>query len=374
MQNRRLSSRFLLCLVAMALFAGIGIELAPYIAFADLLPPMADDEEEVTWIDGAGVSRTDTINKWTSMAIARNLVIEDQIEVCTSDYPIALNEAVGDLNGDLGNVFAVGACQPDLTNDYIDFVEIDGRLPSADDFFCGGSPFACILLPPRTLYPLYSFSGEVLVIVNADRRDPADDDNGSSDDDYRAVRRTIAHELGHAIGFGDHSCRRPATAVEVQTWQWNHDSLMMCSGRSTAYPLQNRDLADFQGLYTPNAVSDDPGDPPLAVPGVDPGSVVFAFDASRVRVERDLRIYRWHEDAATPGNSRWVHVETFLPSSGRVTWTARNQPGGNRVYRIFSTTPVITAGQCYIDDRDCTVAAGRPNVDRIGVPTGDATV
>ena len=150
MQNRRLSSRFLLCLVAMALFAGIGIELAPYIAFADLLPPMADDEEEVTWIDGAGVSRTDTINKWTGTAIARNLVIEDQIEVCTSDYPIALNEAVGDLNGDLGNVFAVGACQPDLTNDYIDFVEIDGRLPSADDFFCGGSPFACILLPPRS--------------------------------------------------------------------------------------------------------------------------------------------------------------------------------------------------------------------------------
>ena len=165
-----------------------------------------------------------------------------------------------------------------------------------------------------------------------------------------------------------------ATAADLLRWQWNHDSLMMCSGRSSAYPLQNRDLADFEGLYTPNAVSDDPADPPLAVPGADPGSVVFTFDARRVRVEEDLRIYRWQEDAAAPGNSRWVHVETFVPSSARVTWMARNQPGGDQVYRIFSTTPVVAAGQCYIDDRDCTDRRVRLNVDRIGFPTNDVTV
>ena len=172
MQTRRLPGRLLLGLAAMTLCVSIAIELPPYIAFADLVPPMANNEHEVTWIDDAGVARADTINKWTSRAIARNLVIEDEIEVCTADYPIALSEAVRDLNRDLGNVFAVGACQPDLTNDYIDFIQIDGRLPTADDFFCGGRPFACILVPPRSLAPLYSFSGELLVIVNAVTRDP----------------------------------------------------------------------------------------------------------------------------------------------------------------------------------------------------------
>ena len=218
--------------------------------------------------------------------------------------------------------------------------------------------------------PLYSFSGKLIVIMNSDSRDPADDDNGSADVAYQDIRRTIAHELGHVLGLGDHNFS-PTTVT---------NSLMARSSRMpgmSVYPLQDRDLLDIITIYTPNvvdAVTVGPDVLPLADRGAEAGSVVFNFDASRIHVERDLRIYRWHEDAATPGNSRWVHVETFLPSSGLVTWTVRNQPGGDQVYRIFSTTPVITAGQCYIDDRDCTDTNVRTDVDRIGFPTNDIIV
>ena len=349
---------------------------------ADHVPLDPTNPHTVTWIDDSGDSQTENINI-SGGSVARNIVSDDEIEVCTGDYPNALDDAVSSLNdnvrdvlvpqpGDPGDVFAIGPCRPDLQNDFIDFVRIDGRLPSATDYFCSSSAFACTLVPPRSGPPLYSFTGELLVIVNAASRDPEDDDNGSGDDDKRAVRRTIAHELGHAIGLGDHYCPEPNMMSEPALWTlWDLslDSLMMCSGSSSMYPLQARDIADFGGLYKPNKVTS----PDASVVDADSGSVAFVFDATNVHVEENLKIYRWHADS-TPTNSKWVLVETFGPSIGAVTWTARNQPGGDQVYRIFSRTRAVAEGQCYVDDRNCLVTTSRPGVERIGVPTDDLLV
>ncbi len=64
----------------------------------------------------------------------------------------------------------------------------------------------------------------------------------------------------------------------------------------------------------------------------------------------------------------------ICPSSGAVTWISRNQPGGDQIYRIFSTTRAVAEGQCYVDDRNCSVTTSGPGVERIGVPTDDLSV
>jgi hypothetical protein len=76
----------------------------------------------------------------------------------------------------------------------------------------------------------------------------------------------LAHELGHAIGFG-HAAARPAIMYPAISGD--------CFGRSTSLPLQADDLAGMATIY--------PGAPAAGPPGV-PGGLTSAVSGSTVTI------------------------------------------------------------------------------------------
>ena len=277
--------------------------------------------------------------------LARNVVLGEPIVVCTDDYPMATHEAVGLWNAGLRgqdyiehNVFTATCSDlPDHT-DRISYVSIEAHLPGDPDFFCDNSTArGCLLVSPRLVDPLHTLAGHTRVIMNEDLRSPSHDLAGDSSLGYRRVRRTIAHELGHVLGLGDHGCVRTTNA------------LMTCSYETPVFAAAaptDTDYDNYEALYEPNPVTalQDTvgGDIPRAenVPG-HPGSVRFRFNASAVAAESRIEIRAKEPDGTWSPDV----LKSFGPESTQIDWVATGQSAGMRIYGVFVTTQAYLDGQ-----------------------------
>ena len=307
--------------------------------------------------------------------IARNIIVGNSIEVCAADYPNTTGAAVKMWNDALHahkaeddrNVFTVvSQCQDDPTSEHIEYVSVESRNPTDVDFFCsptsdGTMPNACFLVPPRSLHPHYTFTGRLLVVVNAVRRPPMSDGLAENTPAYMELRRTVAHELGHVFGLGDHPCTASV------------DSLMACAVQvpeHSPYPLKPVDLKDFGDIYKPNTVTGVPNPvAPVLVTALSghTGTIVVSFDARNVVTEKQIELRRWESTT-----SRWEILGRFAPESRLVTRVIRGQPSGTQKYRIFSTSEAYINGQCAINDADCD-ASNNADDWVAGAPIGFGT-
>ncbi|MXW23472.1 MAG: hypothetical protein F4Z96_02140, partial [Chloroflexi bacterium] len=313
----------------------------------------------------------------------RNIVEGGSITVCTLDYSDSTRGAVSmwneHLRGSDGPIrisrartafmstdaFRLASpCPLDSqlgTTDHVSFVEVVARHPVDDaDFYCGRrTAYGCVLITRRSNAPLYTFTGEIRVIMNETHRPPNADTDGN--------RRTIAHELGHVLGIshppggiGDEGC--------VIT-----DQLMAqtgCADNDPSYPplqyeLSLGDLERYAHAYTPNTVGPRGARPFARAVSGHPGVVEFNFDASNVHVEKQIEIRRWD-------GTRWsAPLKSFGPETLEASWLLRGQtllPGEtSRTYGIFSTTDAYVEKQCTIDDVECDDAVDvKASKERIG--------
>ncbi len=314
---------------------------------------------------------TQPINIIPYKSIARNLVVDQSIPVCTSDYRISMRDAVemwnntldsdiAPLLGGSNNAFEpMDSCPTTATTTYISYVHIAARDPSGDRFFCSGSGNACLLVPPRSQTPHETYTGALQVLVNSSTRPPQSDGLQGNGDPAQAVlyerlRRTIAHELGHVVGLGDYDCTDPRTVV--------FESLM-CNKDQPYYPLKTTDIIDYVAIYEPNVVSRiGPYRFACKIDGLS-GAVVFRFDAKKVVAEEDIILRRWNED-----DLLWIYVESFAPETQLMTWVGLDQPT-DAVYRLFSTTQANIRMQCRDRDRLCSGTSTNGNM--IGFATDD---
>ena len=190
------------------------------------------------------------VNMLWTRHIARNIIVGRSVRVCSFDYRNAVAEAVSGWNADLSiNAFRSGTlCITNPAATDIEFVKVESRRPDDNDFYCRDIAAACFLIPPRTRSPHKSYAGKLLVIMNEQLREKANDAHNTHGDAnhglYETSVRTVAHELGHVLGLGDYNCDFPP----------NFPSLMTCAAESDAYPAQKKDLADYRAIYEPNRV------------------------------------------------------------------------------------------------------------------------
>ena len=321
----------------------------------------------------------------------RNIVEGGSITVCTLDYSDSTRGAVSmwneHLRGSDGPIHISTARTPFMSTDafrlaspcpldsqlgptdHVSFVEVVARHPVDDaDFYCGRrTAYGCVLITRRSNAPLYTFTGEIRVIMNEMRRPPNADTDGN--------RRTIAHELGHVLGIshppggiGDEGC-----AIT--------DQLMAqtgCADNDPSYPpleyeLSLGDLDRYAQAYTPNMVGRRGGRPFAQAVSGHPGVVEFNFDASNVHVEKQIEIRRWDG----PGTGWSDPLKSFGPETLEASWILRGQtllPGEtSRTYGIFSTTDAYIENQCTIDDVECDDAVDvKASKERIGF--GQSTI
>ena len=154
--------------------------------------------------------------------IARNTVSGNAINVCGDDYPASTRAAVEVLNKGLRDqgfvnfdvfAFAEGCATPDPdTPDYvgIDYVQIIEGDPTnkRSRFVCNrqNPPNGCIYVGKsrQSGPPWYSYMLDLTVSMNEKKRDSAYDRLGSGDDSKtNQIRRTLTHELAHALGLRD---------------------------------------------------------------------------------------------------------------------------------------------------------------------------
>ena len=358
----------------LAVLAGLIIDPSAHVVDAD-----TDVDESVNFID--------------MEHIARNIIVGETITVCTADYPNTTEAAAEMWNSNLNNderafiasdenVFAVADLCPGRTDhDQIAYVEIDSRDPEGNDFFCPrDDDLGCFLVPPRSGQPHHTYTGRLLVIMNGEKHPPGHDDLAEDALEYKELRRTVAHELGHTLGLGDRPI--PSDPPREDPCDPVEDSLMYChiptpensSDISSPYPLKPIDFADYEAIYKPNIVT-GPQSPvvPVLVTAVRgrTGMIVVTFDASKVVTEEQIELRRWTGTEWAGGERAGEPVATFPPESGLVLRVIAGQLPGMQKYRIFSTTQALIAGQCAIDDEDCD---GSTSGTPIGFGTGAETV
>ena len=232
------------------------------------------------------------------------------------------------------DVFRFGECPTSApSTDRVDYVSVSLYYGSSPVFNCQPTAAGCFDSPPRSGPPLSTYFGHLQVGVNGNKRPPNwDSIDNMTDGNYKKLVRTVAHELGHALGLDDYDCD-PTKPVKA---------LMMCSGVALnvypdwAYPLQEQDFNDYAALYKPNLVEKHGND---LVEKISPTSVRFHIDATNVGVERTIEIRR------RIGASWSAALATLPASHGKGARTLTNQPSGPKRYGIFSTTYAYLEGQ-----------------------------
>ena len=249
--------------------------------------------------------------------IARNVILGEAIVVCTDDYPNATAGALDLWNTGLrgrgfvaGEVFRGDDCDtPPMHVDRVSYVSVEAHRPGDRGYYCRESYNGCFLIPPRAAGSLHTYAGHLVVIMNEARRDPGDDGAGASDAGFRRNQRTIAHELGHVLGLADYFCDEPKYD--------DVSALMTCSRRGAAQDLTATDYTDYATVYRPHLVApqrDSSGNAvDLAVPVTGkPGHVLFRFDASGVKVEKNIAIRQKNSD----GTWSQSVLQSFGPEAG----------------------------------------------------------
>ena len=352
-----------------------------YLLISSSVGIRADTDVTTITYDLSGTSITEDVNfpRFTPPHIARNFIVGDSIPVCGDDYPLATQDAIDTLNGqfasikvpenDIGvewEVFTFATTCPSTSNDSgYAYVSIEGFAPSDPRFRCSSTAFACVTRTPNTHGgPLSTYNGVHRIFVNADARDPDDDMAATDNVEYMAIRRTIAHELGHLLGLADYDCSDPGV-VPIQ-------SLMQCTGKFLiqsppevpVYPFHDRDTEHLEAIYRPNAVINFD----VSVSSASPESIEVEFDARNVFTEDSIDLRRWDDRVG-----EWVLVNEFDETSGEETWTGAGQPSGRQVYRLFVKTFALARGQCFENDGDCS-ATSDPSAKRIGFASNEIEV
>ena len=340
---------------------------------------------------------------------ARNLILGEPIIVCENgnDYPKTTALAIEMFNTGLKgqqpdpfvahDVFKWAANCPmeapdnSPVKDRIEFVRITGSdfsdKTKKDQVRCSSvDATGCIFLYSRDSGDLYTLHGVLEMAINHLKRPPLYDDPNQwprlrplnvYENERKYVQRTIAHELGHALGLDDEYLQNP-NCIDLIT----DDSLMACrpdglldrdgDGHEDvplpALPLDYADLqpydyTNYAHIYKPNVVAALPEVPAVAgqrpvvshhwverVPG-QPGTLRFNFDARDVRVEAGIEIRRQFPSGWGPvlwppadANGKRNPQATLGQVLGTVEIT--NQPeSGVLTYGIFSTTQAYLVGQ-----------------------------
>lgn len=141
---------------------------------------------------------------------------------------------------------------------------------------------------------------------------------------------TIAHELGHVLGFRDRSSIIVAGECDADA----PPSIMGYEACSRSTPTTD-DVAQYMLIYTPDAPTTFAG---TRVQG-DASKITFAWTASHVQVEKQFRIDRWEEPPGAPAG--WVAVPGAIKAANSTTLTITDQHTVPKQYRVVAVTRAL---------------------------------
>ena len=331
--------------------------------------------------------------------LARNVIVEDPIEVCSPApsvgpppamlasnvvvYPNTLAGAVAMWNSALRtveepagphlrhNVFKlVSPCPAEPeggpSSDKLDYVEVYGEIPVQGSFDCGGPEgggfFAgCFILGPLSNNPYFTFTQTARILLNADYF-PVSADTQPMVDDLFAVSRyeelvtAMNHELGHVLGIGhivyttSTQCTISDGAEECVIKEFcTPGAIMGCGSQEKEYlSLSADDYAHYKAIYDPNRVTHITGlSRPFAahVQGTS-GTFRIAFSARNTIAEKNIEIRR----KLGAGLGGWsTPLRTYGADTTDVTvdLPVEDPPAADDsiTFGIFVTTNAYLAGQ-----------------------------